>query len=136
MAAHRVLKAFTGSVPTAAYAMQLALFASPAQAVEVDGACTIVETMISSTRVHFKCQPAVSAQTPTGILAGIVYLALDPSRDAWLAEQAMRGCDGLRERMKMSFCPVTVRFETDPIANPPGCLARDCRKLTAIFIRA
>lgn len=131
----RAFQIFKGLASGVVFWLGMAI-ATPAHAAEYEASCTFDEWMISPTRVHLRCHEAPAA--PTGVVPpGVRYFAVDPRRQQWFAQMAIEACHNWILRVTVthptSWCILRFRFDQDALQNPEGCLAKDCRKLTAVM---
>lgn len=92
------------------------------------GNCVIAELAQLDNRIHVKCQPNVGGIGPT-----IVYFAA-PTTSPADTRQANRLMSLLMTAWAFGRQP-EVTWDDSTAANPPGCLAIDCRRLTGVKLR-
>jgi hypothetical protein len=92
------------------------------------GGCIIQELAQLDTRMHVKCQANYGGIGPT-----IVYFSV-PTNTTTEIRQANRYMSLLMTAWAFSRQPI-VAWEDNTAANPPGCLAQDCRRLTQVKLQ-
>jgi hypothetical protein len=105
--------------------------AAHAQSVVFGRSCDLDEVASFDNRVHLHCKSNSTSSDPTNaanwfITSAAMYLAVEVNSP--MAQSVTQiGLAALDKHTK-----VFVIVDSDPDHNPPGCLAKDCRRLVGV----
>ncbi len=92
-----------------------------------EGRCFVDEVLAAMDRTHIHCGPVgggLVSQGPPILGGAISYFAVDTQRQPGLAASVITLGN---EALKGGF--ITIGFSNNAADNPPGCLAKDCRRI-------
>lgn len=90
--------------------------------------CTVTEVAVFSDRVHVRCQEAAILHFPGRSSYSIFYFSAESS-DPIASRLVTVGATAAK-----SGSPISITFDPNAQTSPAGCLAFDCRRVTAFAI--